>query len=56
MKQWIFREKVPDDVAVELGDMSEIAKSILYHRGVKTRLAAENFLIRNTAIMWMTRC
>ena len=35
---------MPDDVAVELGDMSEIAKSILYHRGVKTRLAAEKFL------------
>lgn len=44
MKQWIFREKVPDDVAMELGEMSEIAKSILYHRGVKTRAEAEKFL------------
>ena len=44
MKQWIFREKVPDDVAVELGEMPEMAKSILYHRGVKTRAEAEKFL------------
>ena len=44
MKQWIFREKVPDDVAAELGEMTEMAKSILYHRGVKTRAEAEKFL------------
>lgn len=44
MKQWIFREKVPDDVAMEMGDMTETAKSILYHRGVKTRAEAEKFL------------
>lgn len=44
MKQWIFREKVPDDAAMELGEMTEIAKSILYHRGVKTRAEAEKFL------------
>ena len=44
MKQWILREKVPDDVAVELGEMSEMAKSILYHRGVKTHAEAEKFL------------
>lgn len=47
MKQWIFREKVPDDVAMELGEMPEITKSILYHRGVKTCLAAEKFLTPN---------
>ena len=44
MKQWILREKVPDDAAMELGEMSEIAKSILYHRGVKTHAEAEKFL------------
>ena len=47
MKQWIFREKVPDDIAAELGDMPEIAKSFLYHRGVKTRAEAEKFLTPN---------
>jgi len=44
MKQWVLREKVPDDVAAELGEMPEMAKSILYHRGVKTRAEAEKFL------------
>ena len=44
MKQWVLREKVPDDIAMELGDMPEMAKSILYHRGVKTRAEAEKFL------------
>ena len=44
MKQWVLREKVPDDVAAGLGDMPEMAKSILYHRGVKTRAEAEKFL------------
>src|SRR3989338_5627524 len=44
MKQWVLREKVPDDVAAGLGDMPEMAKSILYHRGVKTRVEAEKFL------------
>ena len=44
MKQWVLREKVPDDVAMELGDLPEMAKSILYHRGVKTRAEAEKFL------------
>ena len=52
-----FKGKVPDDVAVELGDMSEIAKSILYHRGVKTRAAKrKNFLIQNTATTGTTLC
>ena len=44
MKQWVLREKVPDDIAAGLGDMPEMAKSILYHRGVKTRAEAEKFL------------
>ena len=44
MKQWVLREKVPEDVAAGLGDMPEMAKSILYHRGVKTRAEAERFL------------
>ena len=44
MKQWVLREKVPDDVAAELGEMTEVAKSVLYHRGVKTRAEAEKFL------------
>ena len=44
MKQWVLREKVPDDVAAGLGDMPEMAKSILYHRGVKTHAEAEKFL------------
>lgn len=43
MKQWILKEKVPDNVAMELGEMPEITKNILYHRGVKTRAEAENF-------------
>ncbi len=44
MKQWVLREKVPDDVAMELGSLPEMTKSILYHRGVKTRAEAERFL------------
>ena len=31
-------------MAAELGEMTEMAKSILYHRGVKTRAEAEKFL------------
>ena len=33
MKQWILREKVPDDVAVELGEMSEMLKAFFITEG-----------------------
>lgn len=47
MKQWIFREKVPDDVAMELGDLPEMTKNLLFYRGIKNRQEAEKFLAPN---------
>lgn len=44
MKQWVLRKKVPDAIAAELGDLSEIVQSALFYRGVKTRTEAEKFL------------
>ena len=44
MKQWVLREKIPNDVAMELGEMPEFVKSLLYHRGIRTRAEAEKFL------------
>lgn len=44
MKQWVLREKIPNDVAMEFGEMPELVKSLLYHRGIKTRAEAEKFL------------
>jgi len=44
MKQWVLREKIPNDVAMELGEMPELVKSLLYHRGIRTRAEAEKFL------------
>ena len=44
MKQWVVREKIPNDASADLGDMPELEKNLLYHRGIKTRAEAEKFL------------
>lgn len=44
MKQWVVREKIPNDVSAELGEVPELVKNLLYHRGIKTRAEAEKFL------------
>ncbi|RJQ30805.1 single-stranded-DNA-specific exonuclease RecJ [Candidatus Parcubacteria bacterium] len=44
MRQWILREKIPNDVSGELGDLPEMVKSLLFHRGIKTSQEAKKFL------------
>lgn len=44
MKQWVIREKIPNDASAELGEMPELVKNLLYYRGIKTRAEADKFL------------
>ncbi|MCK6462602.1 MAG: single-stranded-DNA-specific exonuclease RecJ [Candidatus Pacebacteria bacterium] len=44
MKQWLVKDIVPEDAARELAEWPDPFRKILFHKGVKTKKEAEEFL------------